>query len=118
MTEDQRPTRMTEAQLQAAVIDIAHLFSWKVAHFRPALTKRGWRTPVAADGQGFPDLLLVRERVIAAELKAADGRLSAEQVAWQVAFRGAGCEAHTWRPADLAVTIVETLRRRAPTPPA
>ena len=70
---------MTETELQAAVIEVAHLFGWRCAHFRPAMTKHGWRTPVAADGAGWPDLLLCRERTIAVELKSAKGRLSLEQ---------------------------------------
>jgi hypothetical protein len=45
-------------------------YGWRAAHFRPARTAKGWRTPVAADGAGFPDLVLVRRtRIVAAELK-------------------------------------------------
>jgi hypothetical protein len=74
---------VTEAELQHAVIEYARLFGWTVAHFRVAQTKRGWRTPVAADGAGFPDLVLVRgPRLIFAELKSASGRLRDEQEHW------------------------------------
>ena len=42
----------------------------RVAHFRPPRTVHGWRTAVAADGAGFPDLVMVRgSRLLAAELK-------------------------------------------------
>lgn len=43
-----------ERQWQAQVIELARILGWRVAHFRPALTKHGWRTPVQADGAGFP----------------------------------------------------------------
>lgn len=102
-------TDLTEAELQAHVIDLARMLRWRVAHFRPAMTKHGWRTPVAADGKGFPDLVLVRDRVIFAELKSRTGRVGADQQAWLDAARAAGAEAHVWRPADLQ-TIAEVLR--------
>ncbi len=82
------------------VIDRAHQSGWGVAHFRPAKTAHGWRTPVQADGKGFPDLVLVRDRVIFAELKAAKGKLAREQQWWEVILRAAGAEFYVWRPAD------------------
>ena len=96
------PPSMTEKELQEAVIDLAHLFGWQVAHFRPAQNSRGdWRTPVAADGAGFPDLVLVSDTaVIFAELKSAKGRMSDEQKHWILRLREAGSMAAVWRPAD------------------
>lgn len=91
---------MSEADWQEQVIDLAHLYGWKVAHFRPARTDKGWRTPVAADGKGFPDLVLVRDRVLAVELKADGGKLTVEQRHWLDAFHDAGVEAAVWRPRD------------------
>ena len=75
---------MTEKELQAAVIELAQTFGWKVAHFRPAMNARGdWRTPVAADGKGFPDLVMVSSTTVAfVELKSKKGRLSTEQKEW------------------------------------
>src|SRR5205823_4705076 len=59
-----------EAALQTQVIQLGHLYRWRIAHFRPALTAQGWRTPVEADGAGFPDLVLTRSpELIIAELK-------------------------------------------------
>ena len=53
-TRDELVKMMREDDLQAWVIDVAHLRRWTVAHFRPAQNKRGdWRLPVAADGKGF-----------------------------------------------------------------
>lgn len=75
---------MSERELQEAVIDMAHVFGWKVAHFRPAQNSRGdWRTPVAADGKGFPDLVMVSAHAIFfIELKSEKGRLTPEQRDW------------------------------------
>lgn len=88
---------MKEKQFQKIVIDAAHLYGWKVAHFRPARTAKGWRTPVAADGQGFPDLVLVKSfRLIFAELKTDTGRLSPHQRDWIDKLPGAV----VWRPRD------------------
>lgn len=73
----------TEAELQAAVIDLARLYGWRVAHFRASRTKRGWSTAVAADGKGYPDLTLVRPpELLFVELKGEQGRVSPEQLVW------------------------------------
>lgn len=95
------PGRLSEREWQRQVLEYARLRGWRAAHFRPARISGGrWRTPVAADGAGFPDLVLARGgRVIFAELKAEGGRLSAEQRAWLEALREAGgVEVHVWRP--------------------
>lgn len=102
---------MTEAELQRGVLDIARLYRWRVAHFRPARTAHGWRTPVAADGAGFTDLLMVRgPRMIAAELKADRGRLAPEQAVWLEALEAAGAEAYVWSPREYPDAIAEALR--------
>jgi VRR-NUC domain-containing protein len=104
---------VSEFELQRAVVEAARLFGWLVAHFRPARTARGWRTPVAADGAGFPDLVLVKPgRLVFAELKAATGRLSDEQARWLAALGlSERCEVYVWRPADwLDGTIEARLR--------
>jgi len=51
---------MTEQQLLDAIVQAAKLHGWMVAHFRPALTAKGWRTPMQGD-PGFPDLVLARK---------------------------------------------------------
>jgi len=104
-----------EETLQQMVIDLAHICGWKCAHFRPALTKHGWRTPVSADGKGWPDLVLVRDIVIYRELKADGGKLSEEQTQWLVDLRAAGQDAAVWRPNDWP-TIQATLTRRRSRP--
>ena len=93
---------MTERDWQRFVIDLAQLHRWRVAHFRPAMTSQGWRTPVEADGAGFPDLVLVRERVVYVECKADRGRLGLEQELWIDALKAAGQDVRVWRPRDEA----------------
>ena len=94
---------MTEADFQAAVLELARLFRWRVAHFRAARTAHGWRTPVAADGAGWPDLFMVRGgRAVVAELKSESGRLRPEQREWLIELRACpGLEVFVWRPSDL-----------------
>lgn len=82
------------------VVDLAHLYGWKVAHFRPARTKWGWRTAVSANGAGFPDCVFLRERVIYAELKSETGELSPEQYEWLATLAEAGQEVYLWKPSD------------------
>lgn len=94
--------RLTEAQFQSQVIRYAQLHGWRVAHFRPALTRSGrWITPVQADGKGFPDLLLLRKNEqVVVELKVGRNAVSPAQADWLGAFANANVPAFVWRPAD------------------
>jgi len=95
------PLRLSkpEAAFQRAVLAFANLHGWRTAHFRPGLNRRGqWQTAVQGDGAGFPDLVLVRERVVWAELKSDRGKVSAEQQEWINALCRAGQEVYVWRP--------------------
>lgn len=101
-----------EADFQAAVIDAAYVFGWRVAHFRAARTAKGWRTPVAGNGAGFPDLVLVRPpRLVIAELKSTRGQVTARQQLWLDDLAAVpGIEVHVWRPDDWT-RIENTLRQ-------
>jgi hypothetical protein len=94
---------MNETEFQGAVLDLAKLFGWRVAHFRPARTEQGWRTAVAADGKGFPDLVLVHPKygVLFRELKTDTTQLSADQEAWRDSLLDAGADWDIWRPRDM-----------------
>ena len=92
---------ISEEDFKALVIDLAHVHSWRVAHFRPAMTKQGWRTAVQGDGAGFPDLVLVRgNRLLFAELKSVKGKVSPDQKTWLQGLREACSEVYLWRPSD------------------
>lgn len=98
-------------------MDTAQMLGWSVAHFRPmfdAKHKR-WRTPATRDGVGWPDLILVRERIVCAELKSGTGRTTPPQRAWLERLAHAGVECYVWRDTDYDA-IVATLRRRSPPP--
>jgi VRR-NUC domain len=114
MTPAQRRDRsVLEADFQAQLIDLAHLYGWRVAHFRPCQTGRGWRTPVQGDGAGFPDLVLVgRGRVFVAELKRETAKATPEQLAWLTAFADAGVQAFVWRPSDFDEIAAELARSK------
>ena len=100
-----------EKDWQRDIIRLARTLGWTCAHFRPAQTTKGWRTAVAADGAGFPDLVLVRDRVLFVELKNEKGRMTDEQLEWRAALEVAGAEYHMWRPDDLDDAMAVLLRR-------
>jgi hypothetical protein len=96
--------------LQKSVIDMAHLYHWSVAHFPAVETKhRGWTTAVAADAKGFPDLLLVRERIVAIEIKGDGDRLSDAQRNWGERMNRANAEYYVIRPKDWPDKVKEVL---------
>lgn len=106
---------MTEADLLGVVLETAALFSWRSAHFRPAMTSHGWRTAVSGDGKGFPDLVLVGHgSILFRELKSERrGRLSVEQEAWRDCLLANGADWSVWRPSDWVSGRIEAeLRRR------
>ena len=77
----------TEAQFQDAVIEAMRFHGWICAHFRPARTERGWRTPVQADGEGFPDLIALRDgRQLVVEFKREGKQPTLAQEKWLAAF--------------------------------
>jgi hypothetical protein len=73
------------------------------------MNERGqWRTAVAGDGAGFPDLVLVGEPgVLFVELKSAKGRLSEDQKGWIAALEP-HVDTMVWRPADWQDGTIES----------
>ena len=102
---------MSERELQDWIVAAARLLGWRIAHFRPAWTEKGWRTAGSYDAQGWPDLVLVRDRVVYAEIKLERGRLSAAQDAWLEVLREAGQEVYVWKPADWKSGAIEDVLR-------
>lgn len=103
---------MKESDFQNQIIDLARMFGWKIAHFRPAFTSKGYRTPVQGDGAGYPDCCLVKgRRLIFAELKRSGGKLSEKQQEWlEVLKASCRAEVYVWYPEDFE-KIVEILQR-------
>lgn len=88
---------ISEGDLLGRIIDLAKFHGWLIVHYRPALTGKGWRTPLQGD-KGCPDLILARNgRVLLVELKSATGSTTADQRQWLNAL---GQHARLWRPAD------------------
>lgn len=92
---------MTEAQLQAAVIEWAQRLGYLVYHTYDS----------RRDAPGYPDLTLVHPyvgKLIFAELKSERGRLRKAQRAWHDALAQCyGVEVHEWRPRDLVSGAIE-----------
>ena len=63
---------------------------------------RGWLFYHTWDSRrsepGFPDLVLVRDRVLFRELKTDKGRLTAIQKTWRDQLKAAGADYQIWRP--------------------
>ncbi len=107
---------ISERDLQNAIVDAAHLYGYLVFHTRPALSAKGWRTPVQYDGKGFVDLVLVgADRIIFAEIKSEKGKLSREQEHWleglsKVAAVTDRVRVCVWTPADWPERVLEVLQ--------
>lgn len=103
---------VTGWNLAAAIIWHARKQGWTVAHFPAIKTDFGWRTPVGADGKGWPDLVLVRDRVLFREVKGGLDKLRPDQEKWQSALALAGGNVGVWRMKDWdAGAILEELAR-------
>ncbi len=94
---------INEKVFTAQVISLARHLGWRCAHFRPAMDSKGkWKTAVQGDGVGFPDLVLIRhDKLIFAELKSLNGKVSDEQARWLVDLAACNVTMSTiWRPSD------------------
>lgn len=83
---------VTEAELQANVLDLASRFRWLSYHVFDS----------RRSAAGYPDLTLVRgDRLIFAELKSERGRVTTEQQDWLAALgEVTTVDAHLWRPSS------------------
>ncbi len=96
--------KMSERQLQSAVIELATWLGWKTYHTYDS----------RRSSPGFPDLTLVKgNTLLFVELKSAKGRLTTEQIEWLRAL-GFVATVATWRPSDwLDGTIESCLRGKS-----
>jgi len=97
---------MSEAQLLAAVRQACRTLGLLCYHTYDS----------RRSDPGFPDLVIVGERVIYRELKTERGRVRPEQSVWLDALTAAGQDADIWRPRDLhsgrIASELASLRRR------
>ena len=99
---------MTEKSFQASVIRVARTLGWLCYHTFDSRRSTS----------GFPDLVLVRERILYRELKVGKNKLSQPQELWRDSILDAGGDWAEWRDTDMD-DIVEDLSRRegsVPTP--
>lgn len=106
MTARSLAPRITEAEWQEQVIELARMLGWQHMHVRRSIGKgRRWTTATNVDG--WPDLTLIRPtddydgEIIFVELKAQNGIATDEQLAVHDMLRKAGHDAYVWRPSDL-----------------
>ena len=83
---------MKERELQAMVKNIADLRGWEYYHTYDS----------RRSNPGFPDVVMLRgERLIVAELKVQNGKVSDHQQRWLEKFKLTGVEVYLWRPSDI-----------------
>ena len=107
---------MKGRELQREIIKSANRLGWACATFPPVETARGWRTPAGAQGKGWPDITLVRDRVVFAEVKGTD-TVRPDQRLWANRLLLAGAEVHLWTPVqweDGSVMGVLEMQRPSP----
>lgn len=97
---------LSEREWQSQVIRAARSLDWTVYHTHDS----------RRSNPGWPDLALVRDRLVIAELKTDTGKLSADQERWLDLLTNAGVETYVWRPRDLD-DVLAVLTRRRPSPP-
>ncbi|MBD8019374.1 VRR-NUC domain-containing protein [Brevibacterium gallinarum] len=88
---------MSEKQFQNHVVALAHRLGWLVYHTFDS----------RRSAPGFPDLVMVRDRVIFRELKASNGVVTPAQQTWLRALQVAGIDAGVWKPANLLSGVIE-----------
>ena len=81
---------MRKKKFLANVAALARLQGWLIFHPHDS---RG-------SSPGFPDLCMVRERVVFAKLKVGQSQPTANQLIWITSLQAAGTEAYVWRPHD------------------
>lgn len=92
---------MRESEWQDQIVAFARERGWFVAHFHASQSARGRHVTAAKyDGRGYPDLTLVRERVVWVECKSDRGEVSERQQSWLDRIGGAGGEVYVWWPKD------------------
>ena len=108
-TIDTYHTTMSEADLQANVVYMAHRLGWR-CFFLPdwlyrlamASMKRQRRGDRSWQDAGFPDLVLLRwpdrPRLIIAELKSSRGKTRDDQDHWIAGMGACGIDVRVWRP--------------------
>ena len=92
---------MTETAFQSDVMRLAKMLGWLPYH---TLDPR-------RSASGFPDLVLVRERVLFRELKVGKNKLSQSQELWRDSIMDTGGDWAEWRETDMDDIVADLSRR-------
>lgn len=84
--------KLSEKQFQQQVVHLAQLYGWKVYHTYDSRHSE----------KGYPDLCLLKgTRLMYAELKKEDGKVTPEQQEWLNLLKASGKpEVYLWRPSN------------------
>ena len=82
---------MTEKAFQSDVMRVAKMLGWLCYHTYDS----------RRSASGFPDLVLVRERVLFRELKVGKNKLSQSQELWRDSIMDTGGDWAEWRETDM-----------------
>ena len=96
---------LAEKIVQDSIVELAGMLGWLVYHTHDSRRSQA----------GFPDLVLVRERVIYAEIKRVGKQPRPSQVEWLNALSRAGAEVYLWTEADYD-EVAAILSLRVPRP--
>ena len=92
---------MKEDELLDHVLRMARKAGWGAYHVRNS------RAGVIQGDVGFPDLVLVRRRLLFAELKTETGAISEDQMMWSEWLKAVGHIVRYWRPSDWLSGVIE-----------
>ena len=92
---------MTEKAFQSDVMQVAKMLGWLCYHTFDS----------RRSASGFPDLVLVRERVLFRELKVGKNKLSQSQELWRDSIMDAGGDWAEWRETDMDDIVADLSRR-------
>ena len=92
---------MTEKAFQSDVMRVAKMLGWLCYHTFDS----------RRSASGFPDLVLVRERVLFRELKVGKHKLSQSQELWRDSIMDAGGDWAEWRETDMDDIVADLSRR-------
>lgn len=98
------PGDMSEKEWQRQVVELAKTLGWR----RPMHIYDSRRSE-----PGWPDLALVRDRLVLLELKSETGRLSVPQIDWIKALTAANVEIYVAKPRHFYVLAL-VLQARGP----
>ena len=93
---------MTEQQFQNKILKLARQTGWTAYHTYDSRRSQ----------PGFPDLVLVKDRVLFRELKTDKGKQSKAQKIWERTLRKAKSDFKVWRPKDMQAIIQELTIRQ------